>query len=57
MRDGEDHGMAEAVWPFLVDDFGPLVVSIDASGNSKYDKIAEEAKRKGDSLSQLAIAK
>ncbi|HUV79209.1 MAG TPA: FumA C-terminus/TtdB family hydratase beta subunit [Candidatus Bathyarchaeia archaeon] len=40
-----DLGMAEAVWHLLVEDFGPLVVSIDASGNSLYEKITEEAER------------
>ena len=40
-----DLGMAEAVWHLLVEDFGPLVVSIDASGNSLYVKITEEAQR------------
>jgi len=53
----EDLGMAEAVWHLLVDDFGPLVVSMDADGNSLYEEIEEEAKRKVDSLSQSAIAK
>jgi fumarate hydratase subunit beta len=42
----EDLGMAEAVWHLLVEDFGPLVVSIDASGNSLYKEIEEEARRK-----------
>ncbi|MEA2076130.1 MAG: FumA C-terminus/TtdB family hydratase beta subunit [Euryarchaeota archaeon] len=41
----EDLGMAEAVWHLIVADFGPLVVSIDASGNSLYEKIIEEAQR------------
>jgi len=41
----EDLGMAEAVWHLIVTDFGPLVVSIDASGNSLYEKITEEAQR------------
>lgn len=41
-----DLGMAEAVWQFLVEDFGPLVVGIDANGNSLYEEINEEAKRK-----------
>lgn len=40
-----DLGMAEAVWHLLVDDFGPLVVSIDAHGKSLYEKINEEAQR------------
>lgn len=31
-----DLGMAEAVWHLHVDEFGPLVVGIDASGNSLY---------------------
>ncbi|MDI6886119.1 MAG: FumA C-terminus/TtdB family hydratase beta subunit [archaeon] len=41
-----DLGMAEAVWQFLIEDFGPLVVGIDANGNSLYEEISEEAKRK-----------
>ncbi len=53
----EDLGMAEAVWYLLVEDFGPLVVSIDAGGNSLYAEINEEAKRKVDSMSQSPIAK
>jgi len=32
-----DLGMAEAVWHLHVDEFGPLVVGIDASGNSLYE--------------------
>ena len=40
-----DLGMAESVWHLLVEDFGPLVVGIDACGNSLYEKINEEAKR------------
>ena len=42
----EDLGMAEAVWHLLVDDFGPLVVSMDADGNSLYEEIEEEARGK-----------
>ena len=53
----EDLGMAEAVWHLIVEDFGPLVVSMDTSGKSLYEEINEEAKRKVDSLSQSAIAK
>lgn len=41
-----DLGMAEAVWHLVVEDFGPLVVGIDAAGNSLYEKVTEEAKRK-----------
>ncbi len=42
----EDLGMAEAVWHLLIEDFGPLVVAIDASGNSLYDEIEEEARKR-----------
>jgi len=41
-----DLGMAEAVWHLLIEDFGPLVLGIDAHGNSLYEEINEEAKRK-----------
>ena len=40
-----DLGMAEAVWHLLVEDFGPLVLSIDAHGQSLYEHINEDAKR------------
>ncbi len=32
-----DLGMAEAVWHLRVEDFGPLVVGIDARGDSLYE--------------------
>ncbi|MBR4201981.1 MAG: fumarate hydratase C-terminal domain-containing protein, partial [Candidatus Methanomethylophilaceae archaeon] len=35
----QDLGMAEAMWRFDSDKFGPLVVAIDANGNSLYDKV------------------
>jgi fumarate hydratase subunit beta len=34
-----DLGMAEAMWRFDTDKFGPLVVAIDSNGNSLYDKV------------------
>jgi fumarate hydratase subunit beta len=34
-----DLGMAEAMWRFDAEKFGPLVVAIDAKGNSLYDKV------------------
>ena len=42
----EDLGMAEAVWHLLLDDFGPLVVCIDANRNNLQEEIEEEARRK-----------
>lgn len=41
-----DLGLAEAVWHIHVEDFGPLVVCIDTRGNSLYEEIAEEAKKR-----------
>ena len=35
----EDLGMAEAMWRFKVDRLGPLIVAIDASGNSLYENV------------------
>ena len=32
-------GMPEAVWVFEMNHFGPLIVSIDAHGNSLYDRV------------------
>ena len=38
--------MPECLWKFRVKDFGPLVVAIDAHGNSLYRKIQERAAEK-----------
>jgi L(+)-tartrate dehydratase beta subunit len=35
--------MPECLWKFRVKDFGPLVVAIDAHGNSLYQKVQEQA--------------
>jgi fumarate hydratase subunit beta len=35
----EDLGMPEAVWVFEVENFGPLIVGIDAHGRSLYSEI------------------
>ena len=34
-----DLGMAEAMWRFDTEKLGPLVVAIDANGNSLYDQV------------------
>ncbi|MCW3136554.1 MAG: FumA C-terminus/TtdB family hydratase beta subunit [Canidatus Methanoxibalbensis ujae] len=39
-----DLGLAEAVWHLHVEDFGPLVVSIDANGASLYDEVLKKAR-------------
>ena len=41
----EDLGMAEAMWLFESNNFGPLVVAIDAKGNSIYDEVSKNLKR------------
>jgi fumarate hydratase subunit beta len=41
-----DLGMAEAMWVFEVEDFGPLTVMIDPTGRNYYDEMREEARRR-----------
>ncbi|TDA26168.1 MAG: fumarate hydratase [Archaeoglobi archaeon] len=38
----EDLGMAEAVWVFEVENFGPCIVAIDSKGNSIYEEVRKE---------------
>lgn len=38
-------GMPEALWVFEGDDFGPLMVSIDANGNSLFADIEKEVQK------------
>ncbi len=42
-----DMGMAEALWSFEANRLGPLIVAIDANGNSLYDKVNESLVRNG----------
>ncbi|MDK2833108.1 MAG: fumarate hydratase subunit beta [Methanolobus sp.] len=39
-----DLGMPEAVWVLKVENFGPLIVGIDAKGNDLFAKIEERAR-------------
>lgn len=41
-----DLGMPEAVWIFKVEKFGPLIVTMDSYGNSLYEEVMEEAKKR-----------
>ena len=41
----EDLGMAEAMWKFRANKLGPLIVAMDAQGNSLYDKVNSSLKR------------
>ncbi|MDO5861845.1 MAG: FumA C-terminus/TtdB family hydratase beta subunit [Thermoplasmata archaeon] len=40
-----DLGMAEALWSFETDRLGPLIVAMDAEGNSLYEKVRESLVR------------
>jgi fumarate hydratase subunit beta len=40
-----DLGMAEALWVFEVEDFGPLTVAIDSHGNNLYSEIMKQAEK------------
>lgn len=42
----EKLGMAEAVWLFEANEFGPLIVSMDAHGNSLHDEVNKLSKKK-----------
>jgi L(+)-tartrate dehydratase beta subunit len=42
--------MPECLWKFRVKDFGPLIVGIDAHGNSLYREVQNRAKLKLDEL-------
>ena len=35
----EDLGMAEAMWRFEANSLGPLIVAMDANGESLYEKV------------------
>jgi fumarate hydratase subunit beta len=40
-----DLGMAEAVWSLELFELGPLIVAIDAHGNSIYERVAKETEK------------
>lgn len=42
--DWEDLGMAEAVWHFEAQNFGPLVVAMDSRGHSLYEQVRQGLK-------------
>jgi fumarate hydratase subunit beta len=49
-----DLGIPEALWIFEAENFGPLVITIDAKGNSMYEKLSQEQKKNLENLiSQL----
>lgn len=38
-----ENGMPEAMWELEVEKFGPLIVTMDSKGNSRYDDLKETA--------------
>jgi len=46
----DELGIPEAVWLFEVEEFGPLTVTIDATGKNLYDEILENAKKKAQEI-------
>ncbi len=42
----DELGMAEAMWVFEVEDFGPLVVTIDSTGRNFYEERMAEVRRR-----------
>lgn len=43
-------GIPEAIWMFEVENFGPLIVTMDAKGNSLYEQLGREQKEKLENL-------
>lgn len=50
-----DLGVPEALWVLEVEDFGPLVVTIDANGNSLYEKLKVEVKSRVKKLFNIDV--
>ncbi len=46
----DELGIPEAVWLFEVEEFGPLTVTIDATGKNLYDEILENARKKAQEI-------
>jgi fumarate hydratase subunit beta len=40
-----DLGMAESMWIFEVEKFGPIVVTIDSKGNSLHEQVARDVRK------------
>lgn len=45
-----EDGVPEAMWVFEADHFGPFIVTMDARGNSRYDDIKDEARKRAAQL-------
>jgi tartrate dehydratase beta subunit/fumarate hydratase class I family protein len=45
-----DLGIPEALWVLEVEDFGPLIVTMDSHGNSLYERLELEVRARLESL-------
>ena len=48
----EELGVPEALWVLEVENFGPLIVSIDANGNSLYELVNKEVQKNAQRLKE-----
>ncbi|MCE4628533.1 MAG: FumA C-terminus/TtdB family hydratase beta subunit [Desulfurococcales archaeon] len=53
----EELGIPEAVWVFEVEEFGPLVVTIDSHGNNYYEKHMEEVRKRAEEIKKELLSK
>ncbi|MEB3851051.1 MAG: FumA C-terminus/TtdB family hydratase beta subunit [Desulfurococcales archaeon] len=53
----DELGIPEALWVFEVEDFGPLVVTIDSTGRNYYAERMEEVKRNAQKIVEELLKK
>ncbi len=53
----EKLGIPEAVWVFEVEEFGPLIVTIDSTGRNYYEEKLEEVRKKAEKIIQELTSK
>jgi tartrate/fumarate subfamily iron-sulfur-dependent hydro-lyase beta chain len=52
-----DLGIPEAMWILEVENFGPLIVAIDAHGNNLADAVLDSARAKKDAVAREIVEK
>ncbi|MCE4625189.1 MAG: FumA C-terminus/TtdB family hydratase beta subunit [Desulfurococcales archaeon] len=53
----EELGIPEAVWVFEVEEFGPLVVTIDAQGNNFYEEQMAKVRERAEKVKEELLSK
>lgn len=46
----QENGMPEAMWVLEVEEFGPFIVTMDSTGESRYDEVLDKAMQKIEEL-------